>query len=175
MKSAPDVSLNMNDVPKADSLRRLWLSSDIFKVHARNEGTLVLLPYHCPPGKQALYTRTARRMYDAALQLPCLSCSEVQSRARAKKGKLATRAPAAAPRRTSPPISGCLNVKMRGARRTNITRGLPVTYHIVRFFVRPRQSLNIYNAPRARAFPDLSHLDVKREVRLTAIKCEEYI
>lgn len=94
MKSAPGVSLNMNDdVPKADSLRCLWLSSDIFKVHARNEGTLILPspPSLLPPRTIArqvnkLFIHVQRGTYDAALQLPCLSRSEVESYT-SKKGK----------------------------------------------------------------------------------------
>lgn len=91
-------------------------------------GTLVLLPYHCPPGKQALYTRTTRGVCTTRhCNYPVYLAAEVQSRAgTSKKGKAChSRKPALAGA-IEAPISGCLNVKMRGARHPRILVDSPL-------------------------------------------------
>lgn len=152
MKSAPGVSLNMNDdVPKADSLRCLWLSSDIFKVHGRNEGTLILPspPSLLPPRTIArqvnkLFIHVQRGTYDAALQLPCLSRSEVESYT-SKKGKAcchSLRWPLHRAGRRSQYV-GMFEHKNAETRFSDFT-----SYHFVRLFVRAPDNFSIFNARR---------------------------
>jgi len=114
------------------------------------ESRVGLFPYHCPLGKQALYTRTTRCTYDV-LQLPCLSCDEVQRVIHEQKGKLATLAALAAAsvqqklqyRDISTKIHVVLEMHMK--KRANS----PLYNRIVRLFVFSEKFFNIYNVPRA--------------------------